>query len=667
VEGASRSYSYAYYASDFAADYNAWATKTVETLPGGTQNITYANFAGQVMLSVKVPGAGQPGNGPWYEYFRYDASAHLILKAESSAVTGYDESYADLLNCQAISSSSSSSSSVGSALCGVPICSGNLEYLSDYTGLIHLYDYDPSSGQVIRERIRQGEFGCDNKLWERVYTPFYTGSSSSSSRSITVPVVYLLTESTAFPDDITIDPDQSRQIITTYVYTFFPGTLQVQSRATTWPVVSVSQNGSGLADSRVEFFDLYGNPVWTKDERGFIHYVAFDVSTGATIQTIADFDTALNGQPTPPAGWTTPAGGGLNLITDITVDTLGRATQILGPSHEIDLDGVATTLRRATWTVYQDGSFQVWSGQGYATLSTSSSSSFWSGGAAAPAGYDYTLVNPVSITIFDETGRVTDQISAIRASTAGALSVLDYFPQSTYCRWTTNQYTDCCKLASTRVYYAIPASGEGAEGVNYNETRYGYDFLNRRNRVVSPGETITRTVFDARNLPIAVYVGTNDTGATWADPTGGGASGNNMVVVSEYGYDNGLAGLDGNRTQETQHVDASTSRVTAFAFDWRDRQLQVTAAQDWYQVTTLDNLDRAAQVDRYSQATNNLIGRSQTFYDDRGRVYQTIRYGGRSGHGHGRLRVDGQQLVRSLGQRHQAIACRLQRVHQDGL
>jgi RHS repeat-associated protein len=195
-----------------------------------------------------------------------------------------------------------------------------------------------------------------------------------------------------------------------------------------------------------------------------------------------------------------------------------------------------------------------------------------------------------------------------------------------HCRWTTNQYTDCCKLASTRVYYAIPSSGVGAAGVNYNETDFGYDFLNRRNRVVSPGGTITRTVFDARDLPISVWVGTNDTGATWSDPTGGGATGNNMVLVTEYQYDNNLASLDGNRTAEIQHVDALTSRETNFLFDWRDRQVEVIAAQDWFQVVTLDNLDRTTQVDQYAQATNNLIRRSKTLYDDRSRVFQTVRF-----------------------------------------
>ena len=93
----------------------------------------------------------------------------------------------------------------------------------------------------------------------------------------------------------------------------------------------------------------------------------------------------------------------------------------------------------------------------------------------------------ITITIFDEIGRVTDQISAIRNTSLlppgtgwgegvlslGALSATDSFPQSSYCRWTTNQFTDCCKLASTRVYYSIPSTGTGTEGVNYNETRFG--------------------------------------------------------------------------------------------------------------------------------------------------------------------------------------------------
>ena len=44
--------------------------------------------------------------------------------------------------------------------------------------------------------------------------------------------------------------------------------------------------------------------------------------------------------------------------------------------------------------------------------------------------------------------------------------------------------------------------------------------MGRQNKSVTPGGTITRTVFDARGHALADYVGTDDSGATDADPTG---------------------------------------------------------------------------------------------------------------------------------------------------
>jgi len=57
-----------------------------------------------------------------------------------------------------------------------------------------------------------------------------------------------------------------------------------------------------------------------------------------------------------------------------------------------------------------------------------------------------------------------------------------------------------------------------------------------RNRSLLRGGTITRTVRDPRGLALSVWVGTNDTGATDNDPTGGGAAGNNMVAVQTSQY-----------------------------------------------------------------------------------------------------------------------------------
>src|SRR5690606_6310404 len=115
---------------------------------------------------------------------------------------------------------------------------------------------------------------------------------------------------------------------------------------------------------------------------------------------------------------------------------------------------------------------------------------------------------------------------------------------------------------------------------------FGYDAMDRQNRVQSPGGTITRTMYDVRGQAQKVYVGTNDAGATDSDPTGGGATGNNMVLVTENEYDGGTAGGDGNLTEQTQHATASDTRVTMFVYDWRNRRVDTDGEIDVFQRLT---------------------------------------------------------------------------------
>jgi len=127
--------------------------------------------------------------------------------------------------------------------------------------------------------------------------------------------------------------------------------------------------------------------------------------------------------------------------------------------------------------------------------------------------------------------------------------------------------------------------------------------------------TITRTVHDPRGLALSVWVGTNDTGATDDDPTGGGAPGNNMVAVQINQFDGGAGTGDGNLTLQTLPVDGNSAnnRVTGMEYDWRNRQVQVNSAQDDYVVNTFDTLNRVVQVDRHAQATGNQEGNGYWF------------------------------------------------------
>jgi YD repeat-containing protein len=295
---------------------------------------------------------------------------------------------------------------------------------------------------------------------------------------------------------------------------------------------------------------------------------------------------------------------------------LSCSSQSLEPSHQIDIAGTATTIRRASWIVYSTSSTgkETRVGNGYATGTSPS--------------YTYTLINPVSITKTDLAGRVQEKIQATRASSSGKLLPTDTFAQTTYTRWSTTQYTDCCYVTSQRVYHSIPATGTGTEGTNYDETAFGYDSMKRRNRTETPGGTITFNVFDSRGLVEKTYTGTDDTGATSSDPTGGGATGNNMMLTTTLEYDSGNDGGDGKLTKQTQHVDSSTTRVTTFTYDFRDRRTDTDGEVDFYEQLTYDNLDRITKFERFdTTSTGNLIAKSETKYDDRGRVYQSVRYG----------------------------------------
>jgi YD repeat-containing protein len=444
------------------------------------------------------------------------------------------------------------------------------------------------------EKIKQGSAGTEIKLAEYRYT----------QRTAAGITIYPVAKRIVFRNE-----DGTGAIETGYAYTWHPDTFQMAQRTTTLPAVPAEQNGSGASATRVEVFDLRGNLTWLRDERGFLTRHSYDIVTGARTQTIADVDVALVADA--PEGWTTPSGGGLHLVSDFEHDEQGRITQVLGPLHNAN----GQLVRTAAWAVYQDADHETWTARGYAAPETDGE------------GYDYALVNPVSITKRDAGQRITEAIQAVRSTTLGRLSADDSLPQSSYVRWTTHAYQDG-QLLWTRIYHAIPAEGLGSRDANYDQTTFGYDSLGRQNMVKSPGGTITRTVFDARGLALRAYVGMDDRDATESDPTGAGHQDNNMVLVTEREYDQGAFG-DGNLTKETQHVDddPQDARVAEYGYDWRNRRVTVDGEVDFFQKAYYDNLDRAVRVDRHdTTGDGNLVGRVETLYDDLGRVYRTIGY-----------------------------------------
>ena len=77
-----------------ADNFNYWNVKTVETLPDGNQNIVYTNFQKQAMLSVFHDVSA---SAKWITYSQFNDKGYVTLKALPSALSGYDDTYNDLV------------------------------------------------------------------------------------------------------------------------------------------------------------------------------------------------------------------------------------------------------------------------------------------------------------------------------------------------------------------------------------------------------------------------------------------------------------------------------------------------------------------------------------------------------------------------------------------
>ncbi|MCB9939632.1 MAG: hypothetical protein H6823_15425, partial [Planctomycetaceae bacterium] len=429
--------------SDYeGTDHNQWKYKTVETRGDGGVRTRYENFRSQPILEEFKESASATES--ILEYREYNSNGSLTLHATSSALGSY---------------------SVGS----YAITPTYKSEAGAYTvGLVHLYDYYSSTttgtggvglaGMKQHDKIRQGRDGTPIKLRTYEYTehsavivpPSIGGSSSSSSSSGGLSSEFT---ATIYPIAKVIEyrnEDGSGQIETSLAYEWHLGTLEMQQRVTALPAVPVTQNGSGVAATRTERFDTYGNLVWLKDERGYITYHEYDVVLGKVVQTIQDVD---DGELTVPSGWSTPSDGGKHIVTDYEYDNLGRQTQMLGAEHTVDIGGSAKNIRQANWMVYDDANRETRSAQGYYDVDAET----------------YTLVNPVSIQNRNATGTRSESIQATRASTSGKLSSSDTFAQSSYVRWSVALSNDDGQRTASRVYHTIPTSEDGSSGTNYDE------------------------------------------------------------------------------------------------------------------------------------------------------------------------------------------------------
>jgi RHS repeat-associated protein len=586
-------FSYTYDASPFADGYGNWHIKTTETLPDGNQNIVYTNFAGEVVLHVHKDVTS--GN-TWETFFKYDSNGKLIQAAAPSAITGYDDTKADLLNNQA----------------------GNYQYLSDSAGLIGNITYGTSTtatsstagdvaGYYKSTSIQRGETGT--AIPQRTEQYF-----SRTGGSITV---YALATETAYRNT-----DGTGSETTSYSYTWVSGTVKADSFTVTLPTISSGQNGPGTADTTTTYFDAFGRPTWSKDGDGFLTYREYDAATGAVTKFIQDVDTTQTGDFSGlPSGWSTPSGGGLHLKTLYEVDSQGRTTKVTDPNGNI------------TYTVYNDANHEVRMYPGWDSTNNVPTGPTQVYRVDRAGSYAETLT--MSATPHLTSGRPdgTESIGSLQtlsrryANSAGQLDHSDAY------------------FSLTGLTYSTSTS-LGTENTNFYRTAYVWDEHRQLKRTQTPTGTIYRTVFDALGRPVSEWVGTDDTPTSgfWS-PTN--TAGTDLVKVRDYEYDSGGVG-DNTLTKVTDHPGGSAAdRVKQSFFDWRDRLVAVKSGVETSESTsvnrpivyyTLDNLGETPRTQMYdgdgvsitvtngvpdAPSSSLLRAQSDTSFDDQGRAYQS--------------------------------------------
>jgi YD repeat-containing protein len=578
ILGGRQEYSFIFEASSpVPSDVNEWATRCTVTRPDGSTMRVYCNAAGSSLLNILTE-PSSAGGRVWNEFSEYDENFRLVLFAHPSAVAGVSEPSGP----------------------GDPL----VVTLKTDEGLINVTEYydttNPSTGAVEglvhRKGTREGSAG------DVVYLVKYEFIQHSAAGQ----TVNKVSAEYSYPVAGMADEDAPK---TSYAYTWQTDsednpTLQVDERVRTLPVVSTDENGTGGTQQDRVILDSFGRVVWEMDARGVISHRSYVTATGALLQRIQDVDTSLMSDV--PSGWETLSGFGQHLITDYESDAQGRNTLEMGPWHEVQLnvdDTQPTAIRTVQFTVYDDDAHEVRRASG------------WMRGTGASV--QFNTVGGVRVTRMDAGGNVIDEITSARECTCGPLTAQEPLPQCRWSRWTHRLLDAWGRVIAQRAYFAIPASGEGELGANYDETLYSYDEMGRQNRVVDATGTIEKRIFDVRNLITSALVGTVE------------GTGSNLLTVMENIYDDDFGGGDGLLTQTRAPVDATSGndRVVDFTYDYRGNQLTRDTDDGTrllISVTEYDNLNRPVQVTDYHTSTDSgdRTRRSRKVYDARGRVYK---------------------------------------------
>ena len=401
---------------------------------------------------------------------------------------------------------------------------------------------------------------------------------------------------------------------TRHIYTMHTGDAALRPKIieTVAPAVATANNGENQPASTLTSYRTDGRAELTKSADGNVDYTGYNtfglVSTRIVDAYTGHADLAGSGNP---GDWSTPNTAS-HLKTTYTYDAQGRLDTTTHPDGRVsknfytrlsDQRLVTVSVPRVSGgTSYGPASYTVSNHAGrveaqgilpISTAGTSTSINSW-------------VANTSS-----------DPISALHADTGGVRKLV------------TNLYDDSgTQVLQTRTYFSVPSSGAGTEGTHYDAVRYSYDGAGRRTKTVDATGTIESVAYDARSRVTSRSVGTDD-----------GVGTSNMEVVEAMVYDGGNAG-DGLLTSRTQYAAAGSGspRTTTYSYDARHRVVLTASPTAPHSLVKYDNLGRVVASGQYSSTSGltaasdptsvatNRLALSETFYDERGRAWKTVRH-----------------------------------------
>jgi RHS repeat-associated protein len=396
------------------------------------------------------------------------------------------------------------------------------------------------------------------------------------------------------------------------------GTLMPSETTVTLPAVSANHHGSGLALTRKVFTDQQGRDTWTQDSEGILSYTQYE--QGRVVQRVDDADTGQVPSGDVPAGWAS-TGGAFHRVSTMTYDRAGEENELHADgsgvrSHVTRLaDGRRVNLRVPYSTVgglvYGVTSVSFENQAGYDEAS----------GALATSGFA-----TVDLTALVSTTE-TDPLTSLNTSGVA--------------RWSTKVYgLGGTQMTESRSYFLIPATGAGTQGANYDATSYTHNDAGEVVSTTAPYGTVTWDIYDGKGRITQRWVGTNAEGMDSGGPTGAG----DMTMTGSYQYDHGIPGGNSLLTHEVRRFEETSTdeQVTSYGHDARGNLLGTHHHAAPHSVNKLDSLGRvvasatfdstasyAAAIANGASAVTMESGRlsySESFYDSRGQLYQSIRH-----------------------------------------